>query len=213
MNKELTKLYELRLNKAVKTFNKKGFDTKIFQKSVEAVDFFFDAVSENDIIGYGDSKTLIQLGIIERLRETPQNFLDIRNPHNSPEKKLELQRKCFYSDIFITSCNAVSMDGSLVNIDLYANRVSAIPFGPEKVYLFVGSNKLCVSQEEAIFRARNYASVMNAIRFNRDTPCTKTGYCHNCLSKERLCGVLSVIESCPIDKRICLVFINEELGF
>ncbi|MFW5799735.1 MAG: LUD domain-containing protein, partial [Spirochaetota bacterium] len=107
----------------------------------------------------------------------------------------------------------VSEEGAIVNIDLYGNRVSAISFGPEKVYLVIGRNKLCTDLEKAIHRARNYASPMNAIRFGKNTPCTKTGQCSDCSSEDRICGTVSIVEWCAIKSRIHLLFVNEDLGF
>ncbi len=170
-------------------------------------------ISNTDSIGYGGSRTVDQLGIIEILRKNNYNLLDRSNPNNTPEEKAKIERECFSADVFISSANAVSEEGAIVNIDLYANRVSAISYGPKRVFLFIGRNKLCINLEEAYNRARNYASVMNAIRFNKNTPCTQTGYCNDCDSPDRICGTFNIIEKSGIENRIHLLFINEDLGF
>lgn len=210
---EKIKFYELKIRRAIKNFDKRGFISNYFVSSDEAVNYLMSNITKQHSIGYGGSRTLDQLGLIEKLRKESYKLIDRSNPNNTPEKKAELERECFSADIYLASANAVSEGGAVVNIDLYANRVSAISFGPKKVYLLVGRNKLCLSLEDALERARNSASVMNAVRFNRDTPCTKTGYCHDCDSPDRICGTTSVIERSGIKGRIHLLFINEDLGF
>lgn len=211
--KELRELYKLRMELAIKNFKKNGFDAVYFDNTDEAVNFFFDKLDKDKTISHGGSRTLDQLGVLDKLRHDGYNLLDRMKKGITKEEKRKVERDAFSADVYIASANAVSLTGSVVNIDLNGNRCSAIAYGPDKVYLFIGRNKVCVSDDEAIYRARNYACVMNAIRFNRETPCTKTGYCHDCNSDDSICGVYTIIDRCSVKDRICLVFINDELGF
>ncbi len=211
--KERTKFYELKIHKAMKNFKKRKFYTQYFESSEKAIDFLFSQLTKEQTIGYGGSSSVAGIGIIDRLRNEGYKLLDRSNPNNTPEQKAKIERECFSSDVFLASSNAVSEEGHIVNIDLYGNRVSAMIYGPKKVYLIIGRNKLRLNLDDAIDRARNYASPMNAIRFNKNTPCTNDGECHDCRVDDRICGAITIIEWCAVKDRICLLFVNEDLGF
>ena len=154
-----------------------------------------------------------QIGILDLLRKEGYNLLDRNRDGISFEERSMIERQIFSSDIFISSANAISELGHIVNIDLWGNRLCAISFGPKRVYLFIGYNKITANLNEAIYRAKNVAAPLNAIRLNKATPCTKTGICYDCTTQERICGTMSIIEWCHPKDRITLLFIKEELGF
>jgi len=208
----LMEVHRLRIDRAMRSFRQKSFATHYFETSSEAVGFFFSEVSPNESIGYGGSDTARQLGIHDRLRTGDYNFLDRSKFGHTFDEQLDIRRQTLSADVFIASSNAVSISGSLVNIDGIGNRVAGISFGPRRVFLFIGRNKLCDDLERAIYRAKNVASVALAIQLGKDTPCVKTGICHDCASPDRICGNLSIIERCDPAGRISLVFINEDLG-
>ena len=114
--------------------------------------------------------------------------------------------------MFVASSNAVSTAGALLNIDGDGNRVAGLSLGPRAVFLFLGRNKLTEDLDSAIYRARNVAAVSLAIQLGEDTPCVKTGMCHDCASPDRICSNLSIIEHCNLSGRIRLLFINEDQG-
>jgi hypothetical protein len=204
--------HRVRIARATESFDRRSFATRSFETSSDAVDFFFSEVSPGESIGYGGSDTTRQLGIPDRLRSEGHNFLDRSAFGHSYDEQLDIRRRTLSADVFIASSNAVSMGGSLVNIDGTGNRVAGLSFGPRRVFLFIGRNKLCDDLESAVHRARNVAAVALAIQLGKDTPCVKTGRCHDCGSPDRICSHLSIIERCEPAGRINLLFINEDLG-
>lgn len=197
--KEKKEFYKNKINDTIEKFKSNGFAAKYFENSKEAVDYFFSQIDKNTLIGYGGSKTVMQLDIIEKLRNGNYNLLDRTKEGISSDEKAEIERRCFTADMFLASSNAVSKDGALVNIDMYNNRIAAMLFGPKKVFLFVGRNKICDNIDDAINRAKNKASVMNGIRFNTNP--------------DDIQAAMSIIYKSAIKERINLIFINEDLGF
>jgi LUD domain len=208
----INEYHRIRIARAIEAFRLRGFSAATFESASEAVDHFFSQVSPGDVIGYGGSDTVSQLGIRQRLSEGDFNFLDRSKFGHSYDEQLEIRRKTLSADVFIASSNAVSIDGALVNIDGDGNRIAAMSLGPHHVYLLLGRNKLTETVDHAIYRARNVASATLAIQLGKDTPCAKTGKCHDCASPDRICSNLSVIERCRPAGRIRLLFINEDLG-
>ena len=153
-----------------------------------------------------------QLGILDRLRAEGHTFLDRYVFGHTYAEQLDIRRRNLSADLFVTSSNAVSIEGALVNIDGDGNRVAALSFGPGRVYLFIGRNKLCDTLDAAVYRARNVAAVALAMQIGLSTPCVKTGVCHDCASPDRICKIFSTIERCEPAGRIHLLFINEDLG-
>ncbi|HOV45398.1 MAG TPA: lactate utilization protein [Exilispira sp.] len=213
MEKEFQDYLNFHLEQTTKNFKKKNFRALIFDNKESAVEFLLNEVSKNESIGYGGSRTLQQIGILDLLRKEGYNLLDRNRDGISFEERSMIERQIFSSDIFISSANAISELGHIVNIDLWGNRLCAISFGPKRVYLFIGYNKITANLNEAIYRAKNVAAPLNAIRLNKATPCTKTGICYDCTTQERICGTMSIIEWCHPKDRITLLFIKEELGF
>ena len=211
-NAAWTEPHRSRIAQATECFGRKLFATHSFEAPSDAVDFFFSELSPGESIGYGGSDTTRQLGIMARLRSEGYRFLDRSKFGHSYEEQLEIRRQTLSADVFIASSNAVSIGGALVNIDGTGNRVSALSFGPGRVFLFIGRNKLCDDLDSAIRRARNVAAPALAIQLGKETPCVKTGRCHDCASPDRICSSLSIIERCEPAGRISLLFINEDLG-
>jgi len=207
-----TEYHRVRIARAMENFGRRSFATHYFETSSDAADFFFSEILPGESIGYGGSDTARQLGIMGRLRSEGHNLLDRSTFGHSYDEQLDIRRRTLSADVFIASSNAVSMGGSLVNIDATGNRVAGLSFGPRRVFLFIGRNKLCDDLDSAIHRAKNVASVSLAIQLGKDTPCVKTGRCHDCASPDRICSVLSMIERCEPPGRISLLFINEDLG-
>ncbi len=117
------------------------------------------------------------------------------------------------SDVFLCSSNAVTIDGKLINIDAIDNRIAVMVFGPKKVIVVVGRNRMVRNVEEGMLRARNVAAVANCLRYNYNTPCTTLGYCIDCRSPERPCNVFIMIERRPTNIDVHAVLVNEDLSF
>lgn len=166
-------------------------------------------IGDDVVIGAGGSVTAEQCGIWGALRGR-QGFFDWMRPGISPEEKSELRRKSLLADVFVTGTNAITMDGKLYNCDFYGNRVAAMVFGPKKVIVVAGKNKIVKNIQEAKERMETVAAPLNSKRLGRHTPCVKAGYCTDCDSPERIC-CHTVIQERQMQKRIHVIIVDEEL--
>lgn len=197
----------MNIDNAVINLKKRGFDVSRFENKTAAHDYLADKFS-GAVIGFGDSATLIDMGLAKTLAQnnTVWDFMTLFEPETS---KQSLQ-----TDIYFTSANAVSETGEIINIDGTGNRVASTLFGKKEVYIVVGTNKFEESFEKALWRARNVASPKNAHRLGIKTPCAINGdKCYDCSSPERICKGLVVLwgRMMGVD-RTEVVIINEELG-
>lgn len=126
---------------------------------------------------------------------------------------MELRRKGMAADVMIASSNTITLDGRFVNLDGIGNRVAAMAFGPKKVILVVGMNKVVPDLESAMARVKNYSGPVNAIRLKLNTPCVETGICTDCGSAQRICNMRSIIEGHMIKNRIHIKLVGESLGY
>lgn len=184
---------------------RRGFEVEVY----ESVDFVSKRICEivgKATVGLGSSMTLESLGIYDSLKSLATKVF-----YHLPGGAGDMERKALTSDYYLTSANAVSMDGHIVNIDGTGNRVSATCFGPQKVIYVVGKNKLAPSLEDALIRAKETA-VRLAKHFDRKTPCVKTGKCEDCLSKECVCSITTIHRRKPNGINIAVFLINENLG-
>ncbi len=191
---------------------KRKFDVYIAEDGNDALDKALNMFSNTDIICSGGSRTVEDIGLLEYLRTGDYNYLD-RYAAKDREEKIEIQRKCMLSDWYVSSVNAMTMDGIIVNAGLNGNRVAAHIYGPKNVLLIVGYNKIVPYLEDAIDRMRNVATVKNSIRFNLDLPCTHDLYCSYCDNPDCLIAVTTIIEKSVPEGRIKIILVKEELGF
>ena len=192
-------------------FNKKGFAFDSFSNKEEAKKFVLSLIKEDDMITFGGSTSVNQMGILEDLKNY-KNFID----RNNKEIKAEAEIKAFSSDVYLCSANAITKNGDIVSTDGFGNRVAAVIYGPKKVFLIVGRNKVCNTQEDALKRVRNVAAAENSIRFKVDNPCcTGDMVCdeEKCDVEKRICTATIIINKCSVKERIHIIFIDEELGF
>lgn len=201
-----------RISRAVDNFMRRRFTARLFDTGAEAVECFFAELGPQETVGHGGSDTLQQLGILDRLRSGNCRFLDRYVFDPGYEDQLEIRRKNLSADVFIASSNAVSVGGALVNVDGDGNRVAALAFGPRRVVLFLGRNKLCDDLDSAVAHARKVVAPRLATRLGMHTPCATTGTCHDCASPDRICSYTSIIDHCNPPGRISLFFIDEDLG-
>ena len=183
----------------------------IVKNREEARRLALSMITKADVVGAGGSITLEQCGILQELRSKRYKFLD-RVQERDKDKRRQLQKAILTCDVFLSSANAVTMDGKLVNIDGWGNRVSAMIYGPAKVIIIAGKNKIAKDLESAIERVRNVAAPKNCIRLNKKTPCVKTGRCMDCDTPDRICSSLVVLER-QQSERIHVILVQEDLGF
>ena len=136
-----------------------------------------------------------------------------QGPGNRQEDEMALRRRGLTADVMIASSNAITLDGRLVNLDGMGNRVAAMAFGPTKVILVVGMNKVAPDLESAMARVKHYAAPVNAMRRDKQTPCATNGLCADCRAPGRICNFWSIIEGSMIPNRIHVVLVGQDLGY
>lgn len=193
------------------SLEEKGYHVSTFESKELAAEYINEQIHQK-IVGIGGSVTVQQMNLYKLLSEHNTVYWHAEKPENMSIK--ETRTAASHAEIYISSVNGISEDGEIVNIDNTGNRVAAISYGPDKVYLVVGVNKIASNLEGAIYRARNIAAPLNAQRLNRKTPCAAKGdKCYNCKSPERICRNFSVLWDKPTGAEYEVVFINENLGY
>ncbi|MDO8689289.1 MAG: lactate utilization protein [Dehalococcoidia bacterium] len=217
---EVSWLYEKLGGTAVANLKRRGIDAWYVPTGVEARSMILEMIPEGASIGLGDSVTLEQLDVLPVLRSGNYRLFDRYRPHISPpevkEKDDGLNKfRALTADVFLSSANAITVDGKLVSVDGVGTRVAPMVFGPKKVILAVGANKITHTVEDALKRIREIAAPMNARRHHHDVPCAHTGVCSDCRSPMRICHYTMIVDGVmEQDKgRINVVLIGEELGF
>jgi L-lactate utilization protein LutB len=198
---------------AMRALKKNGMDAYIAKTGGEARTKALSLVRKGATVGIGGSRTAEEIGLLDALRRGDYNLFDQYAGGLSEADSLSARKHGTHAEYFVSGTNAVTEDGKLVNIDGLGNRLAAFCFGPEKVIIIVGRNKIVPDVASAIERVRNVAAPMNAKRFGLTTPCAKTGTCADCRSPERICNLTLVIERQRIKGRISVILVNEELGF
>lgn len=200
-------------NKVVESLKKNAFDALYFEKGEEALEYISAHISKDTKVAFGGSMTIKALKVKEKAEEKGAIILDHGDAKLSGDEKLKVMREELTSDLFLCSSNAVTLDGELINIDGAGNRVAAITFGPKKVILVVGINKICKDENEGFNRLKLIACPKNNMRLNKPNPCTKTGVCMDCKSDSRICRVYSVIKRKPMCSDITVIIVGESLGY
>ena len=222
--------YEQRAEIAVYNLQKKNINAKYVANSQEALVTVMEMIPAGVTVARGDSMTVDQIGIIPELQKRQQNALIDPMERDADglflfteiEQRRKIAREMFSADIFLVGTNAVTLDGKLVNVDAWGNRVAAMIFGPDKVIILVGVNKIVKDVNEALERIHNYTAPMNAkrhyLKHHREDfgnlPCAKTSICVDCNNDWRICRHTVITEGTMIREkgRINVVLVGEELG-
>ena len=168
-----------------------------------------EIITEGSSVTMGGCESAREIGLVDALKEGNYNFID----RDNYEDKREAMLLAYDADFFLSSANAMTEDGIIINIDGNSNRVSAIAQGPKKVVFIVGMNKICKDVDGAMKRARNIAAPVNAQRFGLSTPCAKTGSCMDCKSPDTICCQFLMTRFSRHADRIHVILVNEELGY
>lgn len=190
---------------------RRGFQVSCFSTAKEAADYLDHAI-DGKTVGLGGSVTLDQMGLYEKL----EKHNDVRWHWRIPEGKTiaDLRAEANDTQIYLSSVNGIAETGEIINIDATCNRVAAIVYGHEKVYLVAGVNKIAPDYESALHRARNIAAPLNAQRLGKKTPCAvKADRCYDCNSSDRICRSLSVLWNAPFGGEFEVVLVDEALGY
>jgi hypothetical protein len=217
MDKPIDHFWQLKLEAVKANLEKNNFEAFVVQNAEEAKILASEQIIPRlDItsVSWGGSMSFVDSGLFHELRDRDDievlNVFDKRLP---PAELMTLRRKSLMVDLYITSSNAVTEAGQLVNLDMVGNRVAAIMYGPKHVILIVGRNKICDDLEDAMIRVKNFAAPVNVMRLEKKTPCLKTGICHDCSSPDRICNYWTITEKSFEKKRIKIILVNEDLGF
>ena len=213
MDKHTNWVLEQRIKRTIDALEKNNINGYYLESREEIIETIKDIAEEGSVVASGGSMTLFELGVIDHLRTDRYKFLDRYKEGLSGEDIRKIYVDAFDADVYFTSTNAITEDGELYNVDGNGNRVAAMIYGPKKVIVVVGVNKIVKNLDEAIKRNRNIAAPANAKRLDRQTPCAKVGYCMDCKSPEKICRAYTVIKSQGVKDRMHVLFINEEAGY
>ena len=209
----MTWQHQQRCEKTVESLGKNGFTALYFKTAAEAGAYIIQEAADAMSVGFGGSMSVADLQVSDRLRDMGKEILNHSVPGLSLEERVGIMRRQLTCDLFLAGTNAVTMNGWLVNIDASGNRVGAMFFGPKKVIVVAGRNKIVDGGvEEAIARVKEWASPPNAKRLNFNTPCAKTGFCCDCNSPDRICRITTIIDRKPRLTDVRVLVVNEDMG-
>ena len=209
MDKTIVKRNELLAQTVIKGLRSRNMEGYYAADREEALKLALSLIPEGATATMGGGQSVVEIGLVKALKEGNYRFID----RSDYEDKRAAMLKAYDADVFLASCNAITNDGVLVNIDGNSNRVSALAFGPKKVVLIVGMNKVCGDLDGAMKRARNVAAPINAQRFGLSTPCAKTGACLDCKSPDTICCQFLITRFSRHSGRIHVILVNDTLGF
>lgn len=205
------------MEETLKNLLANNFDAKFAEDSDAVKEIILGSISKDAIVGIGDSATVRQIGIIEELKK---KGISVLNPFSrelttdgaKTVVRDNISRQIFSCDVFVCGTNAVTRDGKLVNIDAVGNRVASMIFGPKKVFIIAGENKIVKDVDKALHRIKNLIAPFHARTKEFATPCAQTGKCSDCSAPKRICSITSIIEKRPWRTEISVILVDEDLG-
>ena len=204
---------ELLGQRMIKNLNRRHIEAYYCPTAAEAVKKVSELIPDGSSVTWGGSMTIRDMGIPQLLCNRGTLEVLDRDKAETPEEIQEIYLRAFISDVYLSSANAISEDGVIVNIDGNGNRVAAITWGPKKVIFVIGINKVAQTVEAALARARSTASPINAQRFDINTPCKTDGVCHNCNSTDCVCSYVHFLRNSRNKGHHVVVLVGEDLGY
>lgn len=212
---------EKRIEKTIANLRANNMEVFYAETKEEITEIVKGLLNKGDTISCGGSITLAECGVLELMRSGEYNFFDRTKEGLTREDINQIYRKVFTADAFITSSNAVTENGELINVDGNGNRIAAITFGPKSVICIVGANKIVKNVDEGFKRVKTIAAPKNAVRLSTDTPCRTLGHCiypdgdiaTGCKSPHRLCAHYTVEAFQRIKNRIKVIITKDNLGY
>ena len=208
MNENMRKRNEILAQTVIKGLESRNMTGYYVADKKEAVKKALEVIGKGSTVAMGGCQSAHEIGLIQALEEGDYNYIDRSNM--TPRESL---MAAYDADVFLSSANAMTNDGIMVNIDGNSNRVSCIAQGPKKVVFIVGMNKICSDLDEAMKRARNVAAPANAQRFDVKTPCKVTGKCADCKSPDTICCQFLITRYSRHEGRIHVILVNDTLGY
>ena len=196
----------------IKNLARRNMEAFYCPTAEEAVDKVLELIPAGSSVTWGGSMSIRDIGIPDALRARGCFDVFDRDLVEGDGAKVQMYVRAFTTDVYLSSANAISEDGIIVNIDGNGNRVAAITWGPKKVIFVIGINKVAQTVEAALARARSTASPINAARFDINTPCQTDGVCHNCNSTESICNYVHFLRNSPRGRHT-VVLVGESLGY
>jgi len=209
MNSNIEKRNALLAQKVIKGLESRNMSGYYASNREEALQLALSLIPEGSSVTMGGAMSAHEIGLVEALKAGDYQFID----RDAYSDKRAAMLMAYDADVFLSSANAITEDGVMVNIDGNSNRVSAIAQGPKKVIFIVGMNKVCDDLDGAMKRARNVAAPINAQRFGLSTPCAKTGACFDCKSPDTICCQFLITRFSKHNGRIHVILVNDNLGF
>ncbi|MDF2612764.1 MAG: Lactate utilization protein [Clostridia bacterium] len=208
----IKKHYKITADTVIKNMKLRNIEAYYTDNKEEAADKVLSLIEEDSSISWGGSMTLEEMNLFEKLAAN-KTYRLLDRSKVSPEQVAALYHEALSCDYYLMSSNAITLDGKLINIDGTGNRVAALIYGPKNVIVVIGMNKLVANENEALNRMKTIASPLNAIRLNKNTPCTKTGVCHDCLSPDCICMQTVITRNSREKGRIKVILVGESLGY
>ena len=212
MSNNIAKRNALLAEKIIKNLEQRNMTGYYAENAEEALKLALSLIPEGASVSNGGAHSAEEIGLIAALKTGNYQYCD-RNAQTEPDARRAAELFAYDADVYLGSVNAISEDGILINIDGNSNRVSAYAYGPKKLVLIVGMNKVAKDLDAAMKRARNVAAPVNAQRFCRNTPCAKTGSCMDCLSPETICCQFLITRYSRHAGRIHIILVDEMLGY
>jgi L-lactate utilization protein LutB len=203
---------EKQVERTSSALKKNNFEAFYVPDSKAALEEVMKRIPDGATVGIGGSVTLAQIGLLDALKNRKIQLIWPFQQAKNDEERLELIRKSFSADVFLSSTNAVTEDGRLYNVDATGNRVGAMFIGPKKTIIICGVNKIVKDLEAAEKRVREWTAPQNAKRLGKKTPCVETGVCADCSSPDRICNIYVSLAKRPSRTDIVIILVGEKLG-
>jgi L-lactate utilization protein LutB len=203
---------EKQVERTIHALKKNNFEALFVLDSKAAFEEVMKRIPDGSTVGVGGSVTLTQIGLLDALERRDVRLIWPIQQAKNMDERMELFRRSFSSDFFLTSTNAITEDGKLFNVDATGNRVGAMFIGPKKTIVVSGVNKIVRDIDAAEKRVRDWTAPQNAKRLNRKTPCVETGVCADCSSPDRICNIYVTLAKKPARTEVVVIVVGEKLG-
>lgn len=207
----------VKMKETLENLAKNGFDARFAEDINAAKRIVMGLIPNHATVGVADSSTARQIGILEELDKKRIRILNPFSKELTTDSTMEavrddMLRQVFLCDILITGSNALTRDGKLVNVDAVGNRVASMIFGPKRVFILLGKNKIVKNVDEGLYRIKNIIAPFHARTKKIVTPCAQIGKCVSCKAARRICNVTTIMESKPWKTEMVVILVNEDLG-